>query len=271
MVSTMKDLLECGVHFGHQKRKWNPKMKKYIFGLRKNVYILDLQQTTKFIRKTYEIVKNHAAEGKTVLFVGTKKQASDHIRDFAKSCNMPYINHRWLGGTLTNFDTIKKSIKKMKTIAQMEETGTIDLLTKKEALILKRKKEKLGKYFEGIADMQKVPDMIFVIDTVKEHIAIEEARRLGIPVVAPIDTNCDPDVVDYPIPGNDDAIRSIKLFCNEISSAISEGADIAKENAIVPEDESKEENKDESKEESKKVEESKEVKQEAKETEKEGE
>jgi small subunit ribosomal protein S2 len=254
MVSTMKDLLECGVHFGHQKRKWNPKMKKYIFGLRKNVYILDLQQTTKFIRKTYEIVKNHAAEGKTVLFVGTKKQASDHVRDFAKSCNMPYINHRWLGGTLTNFGTIKKSIKKMKTIGQMEETGTIDLLTKKEALILKRKKAKLGKYFEGIADMQKLPDMIFVIDTVKEHIAIEEARRLGIPVVAPIDTNCDPDVVDFPIPGNDDAIRSIKLFCNEISSAINEGVDIAKESEAI------EESKEDSKEENKKTEEKSEVK-----------
>ena len=257
MVSTMKDLLECGVHFGHQKRKWNPKMKKYIFGLRKNVYILDLQQTTKFIRKTYEIVKNHAAEGKSVLFVGTKKQASDHVRDFAKSCNMPYINHRWLGGTLTNFGTIQKSIQKMKTIAQMEESGTIDLLTKKEALILKRKKDKLSKYFEGITEMKKLPDMIFVIDTVKEHIAIEEARRLGIPVVAPIDTNCDPDMVDFPIPGNDDAIRSIKLFCNEISSAINEGADIAKANIL--EKENKEQEEKENKE------------QEEKETEKEGE
>ncbi len=265
MVSTMKDLLECGVHFGHQKRKWNPKMKKYIFGIRKNVYILDLQQTTKFIRKTYDIVKNHAAEGKTVLFVGTKKQASDHIREFAKACNMPYINHRWLGGTLTNFGTIKKSIKKMKTIAQMEESGTIDLLTKKEALILKRKKIKLGKYFEGISDMQKLPDMIFVIDTVKEHIAVDEARRLGIPVVAPIDTNCDPDKVDFPIPGNDDAIRSIKLFCNEISSAINEGADIARETKVVEEDEKEEatkeaekENKEETKEEVKKEETAKE-------------
>ena len=257
MISTMKDLLECGVHFGHQKRKWNPKMKKYIFGVRKNVYILDLQQTIKYIRKTYEIVKNHASEGKTVLFVGTKKQASDHIRDFAKLCKMPYISHRWLGGTLTNFDTIKKSIKKMKTIAQMEENGTIDLLTKKEALILKRKREKLGKYFEGIADMTKIPDMIFVIDTVREHIAIEEARKLGIPIVAPIDTNCDPDMIDYPMPGNDDAIRSIKLFCSEISSAINDGADIARENAIV------EESEDDSSEESKIEEVKEEVKKEA--------
>jgi len=232
MVSTMKDLLECGVHFGHQKRKWNPKMRKYIFGLRKNVYILDLQQTIKYIRKTYEIVKEHAASGKTVLFVGTKRQASDHVRDFANACGMPYINYRWLGGTLTNFPTIKKSIKKMQTIADMEESGTINLLTKKEALILSRKKEKLKKYFGGIADMEKLPDMVFVIDTVKEHIVIEEARKLGIPIVAPIDTNCDPDVIDYPIPANDDAIRSIKLLCNEISSAINEGKEIARESAV---------------------------------------
>ncbi len=220
---TMKDLLECGVHFGHQTRRWNPKMKPYIFGERKNIYIIDLQKTLRYFRYTYNIVRDAAAEGKTILFVGTKKQASSAVKEFAESCGMPYVNHRWLGGMLTNYQTIKKSIKKLEIIEKMEEEGQMDLLTKKEALMLQRKKQKLLNYLGGIRDMKKAPDMIFIIDTVKERIAVKEANNLNIPVVAPIDTNCDPDVVDFPIPGNDDAIRSVQLFCKEMAEAINEG------------------------------------------------
>ena len=225
---TMKDLLECGVHFGHQTRRWNPKMKKFIFGERKNIYIIDLQKTLRYFRYTYNIVRDAAAEGKTILFVGTKKQATKAIEEYAQKCQMPYVNHRWLGGMLTNFKTIRQSIRKLEVIEQMEEEGQFEYLTKKEALMLRRKKEKLIKYLGGIRDMKTIPDMIFVIDTVKEKIAVKEANRLKIPVVAPIDTNCDPDVVDYPIPGNDDAIRSIQLFCREISDAIIEGRELRK-------------------------------------------
>ena len=220
---TMKDLLECGVHFGHQTRRWNPKMKKYIFGVRKNIYIIDLQKTLRYFRNTYQIVVDAAAEGQTVLFVGTKKQARNSVRDAAIACNMPYVDNRWLGGMLTNFPTIQKSIRKLDVITEMQENGQIDLLTKKEALMLSRKKEKLDSYFGGIRNMKKLPDMLFVVDAVKEHIAILEARCLGIPVVAPLDTNCDPDLITYPIPGNDDAIRSIQLFCREMTEAINEG------------------------------------------------
>ncbi len=223
---TMKDLLECGVHFGHQTRRWNPKMKKFIFGERKNIYIIDLQKTLRYFRHTYNIVRDAAAEGQTILFVGTKKQASQAIKNAAQECGMPYVNHRWLGGMLTNFNTIKLSIRKLDIIEKMEEDGQIDLLTKKEALMLRRKKAKLLDYLGGIRDMKTTPDMIFVIDTVKEKIAVQEARRLGIPVVAPLDTNCDPDLVDYPIPGNDDAIRSIQLFCREMKEAIIEGKEL---------------------------------------------
>ena len=223
---TMKDLLECGVHFGHQTRRWNPKMKKYIFGERKNIYIIDLQKTLRYFRYTYNVVRDAAAEGKTILFVGTKKQANAAIREYATKCGMPYVDHRWLGGMLTNFQTIKQSIRKLEVIQKMEEEGQLDLLTKREALVLKRKKEKLMNYLGGIKDMKGAPDMVFVIDTVKEKIAVKEANRLGIPVVAPIDTNCDPDVIDYPIPGNDDAIRSIQLFCREMCEAIIEGKEI---------------------------------------------
>jgi len=224
---TMKDLLECGVHFGHQTRRWNPKMKKYIFGVRKNIYIIDLQKTLRYFRKTYQIVVDAAAEGKTILFVGTKKQARNSVREAAESCGMPYVDNRWLGGMLTNFQTIQKSIRKMEAIKQMEENGQIELLTKKEALMLSRKKQKLESYFGGIKDMKTLPDMLFIIDAAKEHTAVLEARRLGIPVVAPLDTNCDPDLIDYPIPGNDDAIRSIQLFCKEMAAAINEGKAIA--------------------------------------------
>lgn len=233
---TMKDLLECGVHFGHQTRRWNPKMKKFIFGERKNIYIIDLQKTLRYFRHTYNIVRDAAAEGKTILFVGTKKQASNAIKDAAIACGMPYVNHRWLGGMLTNYDTIKLSIRKLDIIEKMEEDGQIELLTKKEALMLRRKKAKLLNYLGGIRDMKGVPDMIFVIDTVKENIAVLEARRLGIPVVAPLDTNCDPDVVDYPIPGNDDAIRSIQLFCREMKEAINEGKEIKAQDEAEPQE-----------------------------------
>jgi len=219
----MKDLLECGVHFGHQIRRWNPKMKKYIFGVRKNIYIIDLQKTLRYFRNTYQIVVDAAAEGQTVLFVGTKKQARASVRDAAIACGMPYVDNRWLGGMLTNFPTIQKSIRKLDVISEMQENGQIDLLTKKEALMLSRKKEKLEEYFGGIRNMKKLPDMMFVVDAVKEHIAVLEARCLGIPVVAPLDTNCDPDLITYPIPGNDDAIRSIQLFCREMTAAINEG------------------------------------------------
>jgi small subunit ribosomal protein S2 len=220
---TMKDLLECGVHFGHQTRRWNPKMKKFIFGARKNIYIIDLQKTLRYFKYTYNVVRDAAAEGQTVLFVGTKKQARQAIKEHAERCGMPYVATRWLGGMLTNYPTMKKSIRKLEIIEQMEETGQINLLTKKEALMLKRKKEKLSSYLEGFRHMKKLPDMMFVIDSVKEHIAVKEARRLGMKVVAPLDTNCDPDMVDYPIPGNDDAIRSINLFCQEMAEAIIEG------------------------------------------------
>ena len=198
---TMRDLLECGVHFGHQVRRWNPKMKKFIFGERKGIYIIDLQKTIRYFRYTYNIVRDAAAEAKTILFVGTKKQAGPTVGDFAKECGMPYVNHRWLGGMLTNFATIRQSIRKLEVIEKMEEDGSIDLLTKKEALMLRRKKEKLVAYLGGIKDMKALPDMIFVIDVVKEKIA----------------------VADFPIPGNDDAIRSVQLFCKEMAEAINEG------------------------------------------------
>ena len=220
---TMKDLLECGVHFGHQTRRWNPKMKKFIFGVRKNIYIIDLQKTLRYFRYTYNVVRDAAAQGETMIFVGTKKQASEAVKRAAENCGMPYVNHRWLGGMLTNYGTIKKSIRKLEVIKKMREEGQLDLLTKKEALMLTRKETKLELYLGGIKEMHKLPDMMFVLDAVKEKIAIQEARRLGIKVVAPLDTNCDPDVVDFPIPGNDDAIRSIQLFCNEMAEAMNEG------------------------------------------------
>jgi len=224
---TMKDLLECGVHFGHQTRRWNPKMKKFIFGVRKNIHIIDLQKTLRYFRYTYNVVRDAAAEGQTVLFVGTKKQASQVLKEQAERAGMPYVNNRWLGGMLTNFKTIKQSIRKLEVIEEMEASGQIDLLTKKERLVLSRKKEQLERYIGGIRHMQQAPDMIFVLDAVKEKIAVQEANRLGIPVVAPLDTNCNPDVIDYPIPGNDDAIRAINLFCKEMADAVIEGKELA--------------------------------------------
>lgn len=220
---TMRDLLECGVHFGHQTRRWNPKMKKYIFGERKGIYIIDLQKTIRYFRYTYNIVRDAAAAGKTVLFVGTKKQAIQAIKESAEKCGMPYVNSRWLGGMMTNFGTIKQSIRKLEVIEAMEEDGSINLLTKKEALMLRRKKEKLEEVLGGIRNMKNLPDMIFVIDTVKEKIAVAEANKLKIEIVAPVDTNCDPDLITYPVPANDDAIRAVQLFCNEMAEAINEG------------------------------------------------
>jgi len=222
MVS-MKDLLECGVHFGHQTRRWNPKMKKYIFGVRKNIYIIDLQKTLRYFRATYQIIADEAAKGKTMIFVGTKKQARVAIKEGAERCGMPYVDTRWLGGMLTNWPTMQKSIRKLDIIEEMQSNGQMALLTKKEALMLGRQKEKLESYLGGIRHMKKLPDMMFVVDPVKEHIAVKEARKLGIKVVAPLDTNCDPDLIDWPIPGNDDAIRSIQLFCKEMAEAMIEG------------------------------------------------
>lgn len=220
---TMRDLLECGVHFGHQTRRWNPKMKKFIFGERKGIYIIDLQKTIRYFRAVYNVVRDAAAEGKTILFVGTKKQASTAVQEAAMKCGMPYVCQRWLGGMMTNFNTIRQSIRKLEVIEAMEEDGSINLLTKKEGLMLRRKKEKLISVLGGIRNLKTAPDMMFVIDVVKEKIAVAEANRLEIPIVAPLDTNCDPDLVTYGIPGNDDAIRSVQLFCNEMAEAINEG------------------------------------------------
>ncbi|EOA6645373.1 30S ribosomal protein S2 [Campylobacter coli] len=247
MVS-MRDLLECGVHFGHQTRRWNPKMKKFIFGERKGIYVIDLQKTLRYFRYTYNIVRDTAAEGKTILFVGTKKQAGGAIKEYAEKCGMPYVNHRWLGGMMTNFGTIRQSIRKLEVIEKMEEDGSIKLLTKKEALMLTRKKEKLLAYLGGIRYMKTQPDMIFVIDTVKEKIAVQEANRLKIPVVAPLDTNCDPDLVTYPIPGNDDAIRSVQLFCQEMAEAINEGKALREQDGEALPSEEKEITEEEKKE-----------------------
>lgn len=220
---TMRDLLECGVHFGHQTRRWNPKMKKFIFGERKGIYIIDLQKTIRYFRAVYNVVRDAAVEGKTILFVGTKKQASTAVQEAAMKCGMPYVCQRWLGGMMTNFNTIRQSIRKLEVIEAMEEDGSINLLTKKEGLMLRRKKEKLISVLGGIRNLKTAPDMMFVIDVVKEKIAVAEANRLEIPIVAPLDTNCDPDLVTYGIPGNDDAIRSVQLFCNEMAEAINEG------------------------------------------------
>jgi small subunit ribosomal protein S2 len=243
----MKDLLESGVHFGHQRRRWNPKMKKYIFGVRKNIYIIDLQKTLRHIKYAYNVVRDAAAEGKTILFVGTKKQAVEAIKEHATRAGMPYVNHRWLGGMLTNFKTIQKSIRKLEIIEKMQETGQVNLLTKKERLILERRRAKLEKVIGGIRNMKKLPDMLFIVDIVKEKNAVNEANKLGIPVVAPVDTNCDPDLVDYPVPGNDDAIRSVNLFCKTIADAIIEGKEMAEsaaEEAPVSEEEIQEEIKE---------------------------
>ncbi|MBQ6426567.1 MAG: 30S ribosomal protein S2 [Clostridia bacterium] len=222
-VISMKQLLEAGVHFGHQTRRWNPKMKEYIFTERNGIYIIDLSKTVKKIEEAYSFIRDLAADNKSVLFVGTKKQAQESIEQEAKRCDMFYVNQRWLGGMLTNFKTIQERIARMRKIEAMEENGEFDLLPKKEVVKLKLEYEKLVKNLGGIKDMKKLPGALFVVDPRKEHIAIAEARTLHIPIVAIIDTNCDPEEVDYPIPGNDDAIRAVKLIASKIADAVLEG------------------------------------------------
>ena len=222
-VITMKQLLEAGVHFGHQTRRWNPKMQKYIFGARNGIYIIDLQKTLRQFKESYRFVRELSAKGGSILFVGTKKQAQEAILEEALRCGMPYVNHRWLGGMLTNFATIKKSISRLKKYETMEEEQSWGNLTKKEILNITKEKEKLGKFLDGIKDMGKLPDAVFVVDPKREEIAIKEARKLGIPILAIVDTNCDPDLVDMVIPGNDDAIRSIRLFTSKVADAVIEG------------------------------------------------
>lgn len=221
---SMKQLLEAGVHFGHQTSRWNPKMKPYIFGARNGIHIIDLQQTVSMFKELGTVVRDLAASGGHVLFVGTKKQAQDAIREEAVRCGMYYVHNRWLGGTLTNFSTIRLSIDRLRKIEEMEaDPKIVDALTKKEMLGLRREREKLEQSLGGIKAMKKLPDAIFVIDPKQEEIAVKEARKLGVPVIAVIDTNCDPDMIDYKVPGNDDAIRAIRLFCQAIAEAVIEG------------------------------------------------
>jgi len=222
-VVSMKQLLEAGVHFGHQTRRWNPKMKPYIFGARNGIYIIDLQRTVRLFHAAYQFVQETAAAGESVLFVGTKQQARDTIQEESQRCGMYYINQRWLGGMLTNFKTIKLRIDRLKELDTMIEDGSINRFPKKEILRLQHEREKLAKNLGGIKDMTRLPGVLFVVDTHREKIAVAEANRLGVPVVAIVDTNCDPDVIDYPIPGNDDAIRSVRLITAKIADACIEG------------------------------------------------
>ncbi len=222
-VISMKQLLEAGVHFGHQTRRWNPKMAEYIFTERNGIYIIDLQKTVKKVEEAYMFVRQIAEEGKDILFVGTKKQAMDAVKEEATRCGMHYINARWLGGMLTNFKTIKTRIRRLEQLHKMQEDGTFDMLPKKEVIKLEHDIEKLEKYLGGIKNMPKLPGALFIIDTKKEHNAVSEARKLGIPIVAIVDTNCDPDEVDVVIPGNDDAIRAVKLMCACMANAVIEG------------------------------------------------
>jgi small subunit ribosomal protein S2 len=223
----MKQLLEAGVHFGHQTRRWNPKMKRFIFGERNGIYIIDLQQTLARIETAYTFVRDITAKGGSVLFVGTKKQAQDPIEQYAEKCGMPFVNERWLGGMLTNYQTMSKRVTKMLDLERQRDSGEFAAMPKKEALLKTRELEKLARYLGGIRSMQALPQAVFVLDTKKEHIAVTEANKLGIPVVAVVDTNCDPDVIDYVIPGNDDAIRSGTLLCRVISDAVIEGKHMA--------------------------------------------
>ncbi len=219
-VVTMKSLLESGVHFGHQTKRWDPRMKKYIFTARNGIHIIDLQKTVVAIKEAYEVVRQQVKDGKSILFVGTKKQAQQAIEREAKRCGMYYINNRWLGGMLTNFQTIKKSIHRLKKIEKMEVDGTFESLTKKEVAKLNKERARLEKNLGGIKDMKDLPGAIFIIDTRKEAIAVAEAKRMGIPIIAVVDTNCDPTDIDYPVPGNDDAIRAITLFTQIIANAV---------------------------------------------------
>ena len=222
-VISMKQLLEAGVHFGHQTRRWNPKMAQYIFTERNGIYIIDLQKTVRKVDEAYMFVRDLALDGKTMLFVGTKKQAQESIESEAKRCGMYFVNNRWLGGTLTNFRTIQTRIKKLNDIDAMEKNGQFEVLPKKEVIKLLAEREKLEKNLGGIREMKKLPGALFVVDPRKEHIAVTEARKLGIPIVGIVDTNCDPDEIDYVIPGNDDAIRAVKLIAGKMADAILEG------------------------------------------------
>ncbi|MDA8391401.1 MAG: 30S ribosomal protein S2 [Actinomycetota bacterium] len=226
-VVSMKQLLEAGVHFGHQTRRWNPKMRRFIFGERNGIYIIDLNQTLQRIEVAYSFVRDLVAGGGSILFVGTKKQTQDPVSEHADRCSMPYVNERWLGGMLTNFSTISARVKKMQEYERMRANGEFDAMLKKEALILSRELEKLQRNLGGIRNLSRLPDAVFVIDTKKEHLAVTEATKLGLPIVAVVDTNCDPDLVQYVIPGNDDAIRSGSLMCRVIADAVIEGRYIA--------------------------------------------
>ena len=241
-VISMKQLLEAGVHFGHQTRKWNPKMSKYIFNSRNDIHIINLEDTVVLVDKAYEYVKEMASQGKTILFVGTKKQAQKAIEDEAKRCGMYYINSRWLGGTLTNFKTIRSRIERLNKLNTMEKVGEFNLLPKKEVIKLKAERDKLEKNLGGIKEMTKLPDVLFIVDTKKEHIAVKEAKTLNIPIVALLDTNCDPEPIDYVIPGNDDAIRAVSLIAGAMASAVieakegvtPESAEVVEETTEVP-------------------------------------
>ena len=231
-VVSMSYLLEAGVHFGHQTKRWNPKMKEYIFTSRDDIYIIDLQKTVKKIEEAYAALKEIASNGGKVIFVGTKKQAQEAIKEEAERCGMFYVNERWLGGMLTNYKTIQTRIKKLRELEKMEEEGVFNVLPKKEVIKLNAEKEKLEKYLGGIKDMPELPGAIFVVDPRKENIAIQEAARLGIPVVGIVDTNCDPDELDYAIPGNDDAIRAVKLITGAMATAVIEGRQGAEEEVV---------------------------------------
>lgn len=237
---SMKQLLEAGVHFGHQTSRWNPKMKPYIFGARNGIHIIDLQQTVTMFKNVASFVRDLVTGGGNILFVGTKKQAQESIKEEAERCGMFHVHNRWLGGTLTNFSTIRQSIERLRKIEEMENNPKIvEALTKKEMLGLRREKEKLEQSLGGIKGMKKLPDAIFVVDPNQEEIAVKEARKLGIPVVAVIDTNCDPDMVDYKVPGNDDAIRAIRLFCAAISDAVIEGKSLYQQTLVKGKEEEK--------------------------------
>ncbi len=222
-VVSMRDLLEAGVHFGHSKGRWNPKMAPYLYGVRNGIHIIDLNKTVVYLEQAYHYVADSVAQGAEVLFVGTKKQAKDVIREEAERAGVPYVNERWVGGLLTNFRTVRKSLLKLQTLERMEAEGVFDVLPKKEVRTLRRKMERLRKLYGGIRNMDRLPSILWVVDTVREAIAVQEAKKLGITVVAIADSNCDPDLIDYPVPGNDDAIKSIKLLTSKIADAVLEG------------------------------------------------
>lgn len=242
-ILKMKELLESGVHFGHQTRRWNPKMKRYIFGARNGIHIIDLQQTVKLFNSIHDFIVRTVADGRPILFVGTKKQAHDSIVEESERCGMFYIVNRWLGGTLTNFQTIKKSIARLKELEKMEADGSINRYTKKEALKMEKERIKLERNLGGIKNMDGTPGAVFIVDPKREHIAVKEVKKMGIPVIAITDTNCDPDDIDYVIPGNDDAIRSIRLLCSKIANASIAGHNLAEERLRAEAEKKKQEEK----------------------------